>query len=133
MTSARRWVRATGKRPVTTSGAPASSTNPNTWASFKSIQRGAGDGYGVMLGDGLACWDLDHCFTGGVLEPWAADILSSIASPLWVEVSVSGSGLHVFVESPEAPGTRNGNVEFYSRERFIRVTGVRYEPRGGTC
>lgn len=132
MSSAHRWVRCVGKRPVTVTGAPASSTDPSTWDAFGAVQRGPGDGYGVMLGDGLACWDLDHCIIGGALEPWAADILSGIEDPLWVEVSVSGTGLHVFVEAPEAPGSRSGKVEFYSRGRFIRVTGVRYDARGGS-
>lgn len=113
-------------------GASASSTNESTWAGFKAAQGGAGDGFGVMLGDGLACWDLDHCITDGKIEPWAEQILSGIENPLWVEVSVSGTGLHIFVESPEAPGSRSGLVEFYSRERFIRVTGVKYDARGGS-
>ena len=113
-------------------GASASSTNESTWAGFKAVQGGAGDGFGVMLGDGLACWDLDHCITDGKIEPWAEQILSGIENPLWVEVSVSGTGLHIFVESPEAPGSRSGLVEFYSRERFIRVTGVKYDARGGS-
>lgn len=78
-----------------------------------------------MLGDGLGCWDLDHCFDGGRLVPWAAEALASIDSPLWVERSMSGEGLHVFVRAAEAPG-RRGRVEFYSRARFIAVTGDRF-------
>lgn len=79
-----------------------------------------------MLGGGLACWDLDHCLEGGVLAPWASEVLASIGSPLWVERSMSGTGLHVFVEAPEGPGRRRGGVEFYSRARFIAVTGDRF-------
>ena len=80
-----------------------------------------------MLGNGLACYDLDHALADGQLKPWARDILDRITEPvLFTEVSVSGEGLHVFVEAPEGRGSRravgDGGVEFYSRGRFIRVT-----------
>ena len=125
MTSERRWVRADGKRPVMVDGSPASSTDPSTWASWAEVQSGQGDGFGVMLGDGLGCWDLDDCLDGDRLAPWAAEILDE-ADPLHVERSVSGRGLHIFVDAVEGPGSRRGNVEFYSRGRFIRVTGDTY-------
>jgi len=124
MRGGRRWVRAAGKRPVQPGGAPASSTSPATWSAFADVQSGAGDGFGVMLGGGLACWDLDDCFVGGRLAGWARDALVGVV-PIYAERSVSGRGLHVFVEAPEGPGMRRGGVEFYSRARFIRVTGDR--------
>lgn len=128
LTQRRAWVRADGKRPVTTSGRPASSTDRSSWASFAEVRSSrAGDGFGVMLGDGLGCWDLDHCLDEeGVLAPWAREVLDGIGSPVWVERSMSGTGLHVFVLADEARGFRRGDVEFYSRHRFIRVTGDRF-------
>lgn len=107
-------------------GAPASSTSPVTWSSFSEVQSGAGDGFGVMLGGGLACWDLDDCFEGGRLAIWARKAIEGV-DPLFVERSMSGRGLHVFVEAPEGPGRKGGGVEFYSRARFIRVTGDRVD------
>lgn len=85
-----------------------------------------------MLGGGLGCYDLDHALDGGELKPWAREVLAGIAEHiLFAEVSVSGEGLHVFVEAPEGPGSRravgDGGVERYTRERFIRVTGDRWE------
>ncbi|MFV8317130.1 hypothetical protein [Mycobacterium sp. 23] len=47
-------------------------------------------------------------------------------SALWVERSMSGRGLHVFVHAPEEKGTVAEHVSFYSRGRFIAVTGDRY-------
>lgn len=125
MTDAPRWVRADGKRPVMPSGAPASSTNRSTWFSFSEVQRGSGDGFGVMLGDGLGCYDLDNALEDGVLKPWASDVVAAISEPIiHVERSVSGRGLHVFVELAEQKGTRravgDGAVEKYSYGRFIR-------------
>lgn len=120
MTDAARWVRADGKRPIRVDGRPASSTDPSTWSTFTDVQSGAGDGFGVMLGGGLGCWDLDDCFVDDRLASWAQRILDD-ADPLFVERSVSGRGLHIFVEAEEGPGSRRGNVEFYSCSRFIRA------------
>jgi len=127
--ASRRWVRADGKRPITITGAPASSTDPSTWSTYPEVlASSAGDGYGVMLGDGLACWDLDHCLDRGELAPWAREVLASIDSPLWVERSMSGEGLHVFVAGTEERGRRTHGVEYYARARFIRFTGDRFGP-----
>lgn len=120
-----RWVRADGKRPITPAGTPASSTNPSTWCSFDEAQQGAGDGYGIMLGGGLGCYDLDNAIESGVVKSWARDIIDAIEEPIvYVEKSVSGRGLHVFVELAEQRGTRrsvgDGSVEKYSYGRFIR-------------
>lgn len=81
----------------------------------------------MMLGGGLACYDLDNALEGEELKPWARDILDGITERvLFTEVSVSGEGLHVFAEAPEGRGSRravgDGGVEFYSRGRFIRTT-----------
>ena len=120
-----RWVRASGKRPVMVDGSAASSTNPVTWASFAEVQKSnAGDGFGVVLdGSGLGCYDFDDCFDGGVLKPAVRDFIAGIAYPIvYVERSVSGNGLHVFVEAEKQRGFRRDGVEFYSWGRFIRTT-----------
>ena len=120
-----RWVRASGKRPVMVDGSAASSTNPATWASFADVQKSnAGDGFGVVLdGSGLGCYDFDNCFDGGVLKPAVRDFIAGIAYPIvYVERSMSGNGLHVFVEAEKQRGFRRDGVEFYSWGRFIRTT-----------
>src|SRR5690625_3625179 len=119
-----RWVRASGKRPVMVDGSSASSTNPATWVSFAEVQSGAGDGFGVVLdGSGLGCYDFDNCFDGDVLKPAVREFIAGIAYPIvYVERSVSGNGLHVFVEAEKQRGFRSDGVEFYSWGRFIRMT-----------
>ena len=119
-----RWVRADGKRPVMVDGSAASSTNPATWASFAEVQSGAGDGFGVVLdGSGLGCFDFDNCFDNGELKPAVRDFIAGIACPIvYVERSVSGNGLHVFVEAEKQRGFRSDGVEFHSWGRFIRMT-----------
>ena len=118
------WVRALGKRPVMVDGSAASSTNPATWASFSVVQIGAGDGFGVVLdGSGLGCYDFDNCFIDGELKPAVRDFIAGISYPIvYVERSVSGNGLHVFVEAEKQRGFRRDGVEFYSWGRFIRMT-----------
>lgn len=122
--ASKRWVRAVGKRPVMVDGSSASSTNPATWASFAEVQGGAGDGFGVVLdGSGIGCYDFDNCFDGGVLRPAVRDYIDGIAYPIvYVERSVSGNGLHVFVEAEKQRGFRRDGVEFYTWGRFIRTT-----------
>ena len=118
------WVRAVGKRPVMVDGSAASSTNPATWASFAEVQKSnAGDGFGVVLdGSGLGCYDFDDCFDGGVLKPAVREFIAGIAYPIvYVERSMSGNGLHVFVEAEKQRGFRRDGVEFYSWGRFIRT------------
>ena len=117
-----RWVRAVGKRPIQCDGSPASSTDPDTWASYSEVMRSkAGDGYGIMLGDGLACWDFDHV---DLTSP-PAKAVELLSEAIYAEVSTSGHGLHVFVRSSE-PSFRRDGVEFYSHSRFIRMTGRRW-------
>ena len=77
-----------------------------------------------MLGGGIGCYELDHCVADGVIESWARKSVLGIPEEiLFSEFSLSGTGLHVFVKAEEAPGSRLGGVERYSRERFIRCTG----------
>lgn len=124
----RRWVCADGKRPIRPNGHPASSTDPSTWTNWEMVRQSrAGDGVGVMLGGGLGCYDLDH-----VTDAEVRDFLATVPEPvLYVERSMSGDGVHVFIEAPEGPGWRRVidgiSVERYTRQRFIRVTGDRLD------
>lgn len=117
-----RWARAAGKRPIMPDGSPASTTDPTTWSPYDMVVSGAGDGLGIMLGDGLACYDLDHCLGSDRMS----ELLDRVKEPIiFAEVSVSGAGLHIFVQSDAKSYKRDG-IEFYSHSRFIRMTGRRY-------
>ena len=133
-----RWVRHDRKRPVTPAGRPASSTDTATWSSLADVDASdAGDGIGFVLnGDGVACLDLDHCLLpDGSLEPWAANLLD-LVPPTWIEVSPSGTGLHVWGTATVGKGRmlkrpNGGAVEVYDRGRYITVTrnAFRRSPR----
>lgn len=120
-----RWAARDGKRPVQVDGRPASSTKSGTWCRYSDV---AGRPNGIMLGDGLGCWDLDGVIDErGRLHPEARFVLDRVgSSALWVERSMSGRGLHVFVSAPEAPAVVGDRVSFYSWGRFIAVTGDRW-------
>ena len=120
MVAAGRWVAADGKRPMTADGRAASSTDPSTWGPRADVAEGPN---GFMLGAGFACIDLDGCVgADGRVEPWARAILATVPDA-FVERSVSGRGLHIFGLLPEGPGRNLGRAEYYSKSRFIRVTG----------
>lgn len=119
----------------------ASSTNPNTWTTFskalakleKSGSKYAGVGICVRASDRLIFTDIDYCVDeDGQLNETALDILEHMPNQ-FVELSQSGSGLHIlsFGEIPRSfKNSRNG-VEMYDDKRFVALTGlaiVRGEP-----
>jgi primase-polymerase (primpol)-like protein len=133
LTDADRWVRRDARKaPLTTAGAFASSTNPDTWTSHaEAVASSAGIGLGFMLGDGFACIDLDHCLVDGTPTAAAAAYLEKYPGH-HIEVSPSGDGLHIWGTADPAAGTvtpqADGlSVERYSRERYMTVTGVVYQ------
>lgn len=128
MTDRTSWVRCVGKRPLTVDGGSASSADATTWSSFSEVQVGPGNGFGIMLGGGLGCYDLDS-----VSDESAARFIGTIVEPVvFVERSVSGKGVHVFVRMPESRGSvlrraDGSRVERYSFGRFIRTTGIEFK------
>src|SRR5260370_25766860 len=88
------------KIPIQKDGRAASSTDPATWCTFQeavdAYQSGVGDGVGLILVSPLCCVDLDHLREKetGELHPVAKEIVEAV--PGWTEVSVSGTGVHIF-------------------------------------
>lgn len=121
------WLRHSNKVPLTVHNFPASSTNPRSWSPFDRAQDSTvGDGLGFALnGEGIACIDLDHCLIDGVLLDWAQSIVDQCKGT-FIEVSRSGTGLHIFGHATVGAGRRRDGVEVYDRGRFIAVTGRRW-------
>jgi primase-polymerase (primpol)-like protein len=122
-----RWIRHRNKVPLTITGRPASSTNPLTWSSYADARRSVkGDGLGFVLnGDGIVCIDLDHCYDG--IPTAQAQAVLDLFPDTYVEVSPSGTGLHIWGFAPLLKGRRftlNGlSVEVYPSGRYMTVTG----------
>jgi hypothetical protein len=116
----------------------ASSTDPATWAVFDDAVeaysvlvarpadplRGPVAGIGVVLtlDRGITCIDLDRVLSAdGQLDVRAATVVERCDS--WTEVSPSGHGLHVFVLGGVPRALKGNQIEVYSGERYICVTG----------
>ena len=150
MKAKRQWVRwrletVNGKPtkvPYQVAGAKASSSDPNTWTDYQTALTGAvinrEQGVGFMFADGFAGIDLDGCRNPktGETKPWADDIIQSLDN-VYVEVSPSGTGLHIFMLSkvPGADKKFNLNpeigfgkaaIEIYDERRYFTVTGNSY-------
>lgn len=107
---------------------PASSTNPDTWASFEdalwAVENGYYDYLGFVFNDnGIVGIDLDDALAHDGISPVAVDIFEACRS--YTEVSKSGEGLHLFVmgDIPFKGKNNLAGVEIYKTARFFIMTG----------
>ncbi|MDR0531356.1 MAG: hypothetical protein LBG83_04745 [Oscillospiraceae bacterium] len=115
---------ATGKR--------ASASNPATWGTLAEAMTCAdkynysGVGFVFTRESGIVGVDIDHCLdTQGQPNEIAADILSHLP-PTYIEISPSGTGLHIFLRGVlPLGGNRNAKngVEMYNNARYFTMTG----------
>ena len=107
--------------PFQTNGRAASSTNELTWNDFESVVLES-DKIGFCLGGGFVGIDLDDCFDGAELKPWAREIVETLDS--YTELSPSGRGVHIIARGELPSGRRKvAGVEMYNSGRYLTVTG----------
>jgi primase-polymerase (primpol)-like protein len=132
-----RWT----KVPKALAGHRASSTNPRHWSSFDDVlaryQSGCGAGIGFITtrDDGYTLIDCDHVIdlTSGAVAPWAWELVQAAHRErgTYVEVSVSRSGLHIFVRGKRVfdgikkPVGTDQALEIYTHSRFFTMSGWR--------
>lgn len=128
------WVCANnGSKVPMQANAPyaASSTNPDTWASFEdalwAVEHGYYDYLGFVFNDnGIVGIDIDDGFNEfGCVSNLAYDIITLCTS--YTEKSKSGRGFHIFVKG-DVPFKGKNNlagVEVYKTARFFIMTGDR--------
>ena len=111
-------------------GRRASTTDSRTWRPFlealEAYQEHGYDGLGFVLssGDPYVAIDFDNCRnreTGEVAER-VLELISRFES-CYVEVSPSGTGLHLITRGRLRDGTKKGDYEVYGQERFVTMTG----------
>lgn len=115
------------------SGQRASSTDPETWCSYEQAaarlerERDKFNGLGVAIkeGSGLVFIDLDHVVdVDGTLSDFAAGVLERFPDA-YVELSQSGSGLHIFCRGTVPRSFRDSHLglEVYDSKRYAAITG----------
>jgi primase-polymerase (primpol)-like protein len=125
------------------SGKYAKSNDPSTWSSFDealaAFERGGYDGPGFCLTSPYVGIDLDGCHDpGGVIEPWAEEIIRELDS--YSELSPSGTGVRVIVKGDLPDGGRqkefgdrpHHGIGLYdaARGRYLTMTGERIGGNG---
>ena len=117
------------KMPCTVKGAPASSSNPQTWTDFFSVQdaynKGGFSGVGFIFnGSDLMGIDIDDCRSeDGTLSDFAKEILENVQG--YAEVSPSGTGIKIFTRADieKAHVDHSIGLEIYNKGRYFTVTG----------
>ena len=114
----------------------ASSTNPDTWASFEDALLAVENGYYDYLGfvfndNGIVGIDIDEGFdSDGSVSELTRDIVYKCRS--YTEQSKSGRGFHIFVKGdiPFKGKNNLAGVEMYKTARFFIMTGEMAAPWG---
>ena len=125
------------KVPYKNTAQHASSTKSETWTTFKEATEYISkfpksfDGIGYVFKKDIIGIDLDHCINeDGSITIWAQKIIDLF--PSYIEISPSGSGLHIFIYCPVIfKGAKDyveqGDIERYCNGRYFTVTGNIYK------
>lgn len=121
------------KKPVSVqTGYTCDHTDPANWSSFDEAARfvaaGHADGIGFEFTENDPFWflDIDGALQGSQWSPLSQQLLNLTAGAA-IEVSSSGTGLHVFGSGPVPDhGCKNQalGLEFYTSGRFVALTGI---------
>lgn len=116
----------------------AKSTDEATWSDFKTAVEAVnhetpGIGFVLTTGDPFVAIDIDDCRNPETMEieDWALDIVDRFDS--FTQISVSNTGLHVFVKANGVPNDwknkkeHEKELEIYDWGRFLAMTGHRLE------
>jgi hypothetical protein len=114
-------------------GKVASAHDPAIWTDSATAEATAaawggewGVGFVFTESDPFFFLDIDSCLVDGAWSPLATGLCGAL-SGCAVEVSASGTGLHIFGSGkPPVHGCRNAELglEFYSSGRFVALTGA---------
>ena len=126
----KRW----SKLPLQITGQSASSTNPNTWSDFLTVQatyeknpnQFSGVGFVFSDEDNLIGVDLDDCYDAD-LNSFTNVALQQIATSIdgYMEVSPSGTGVKIFTRGnlKSAHVDHSIGFEAYPNGRYFTITG----------
>ena len=124
---------------------PGSTNIPNTCGTFAQAYKAAhanNGGIGILLGTrigdhALVGIDVDTCFSGKQMQPWAQEVLERFYS--YTEISPSGTGFKIFALT-KIQGSRNTTskmvgaegkhppaVDIFFHGKYFTLTGQTYE------
>jgi primase-polymerase (primpol)-like protein len=109
----------------------ASTTDLLTWSPFEeayaAYEDGKHDGIGFVFcsADPFVGIDFDDCRDPdtGEVDPQVLEYVEGFEKR-YVEVSVSGTGVHLITRGKIKGGTKKGGREIYDQDRFFALTGV---------
>lgn len=112
-------------------GRRASTTDLMTWAAFEEavaafeLGKYAGIGFVFCSAHPFAGIDFDDCRNPetGEVDLSVLEYISKFEDR-YVEVSVSGTGIHLITRGKIKGGARKGNYELYDQDRYFCMTGV---------
>lgn len=117
--------------PIT--GYGASSTNPAHWGTYEQSRAFAdanamsGIGFVFTERDPFFFLDIDKAWDGSKWSMIATELCARVAG-VGVEISQSGTGLHLIGRGAFPPEHRNKNIplglELYTKERFVALTDI---------
>lgn len=121
----------TDKFPINSQGQVVDAHDPTNWLTEPTAQAllasGIGHGIGFVFteADPFFFLDIDGAAVGGEWSPIAVQLCHQFAG-CFVEVSHSGTGLHIIGSAPPIEhGTRNQShgLELYTKLRYVALTG----------
>lgn len=120
----------TDKFPIhPTTGAVSNAHDPDIWLIHdQALSSGLGEGVGFVFTeqDPFFFLDVDGAYDGVAWSPKATELCAMFPG-CFIEVSHSGTGLHIIGSAPDAPlhGTRCNEygLELYTKGRFVALTG----------
>lgn len=128
------------KVPKTVRGRNADPVDPDTWSTLEQAEAAlpnliplpkykddpSAKGVGLVIGAPYLALDVDKCYDGKEVEPWARDLIAKIPKT-YAELSPSRRGFHFWYRCSDWPkvpdGIRSPKVEVYARKRYFTVTG----------
>ena len=121
------WEKGT-KIPLTTKGTRASSTDPETWASYEEVKKSS-DRVGVVFTPEktLLGIDIDHCVENGKIKHEKEALIHSLIekADTHTEFSPSGTGLHLYIHLTEPlklESNKKAPFEVYTEGRYFTYT-----------
>ena len=108
----------------------AMSTEPNTWADFQTAVANKGEfgiGFVLPLDGSMTMIDLDHCVENDKLSNFARSIVERFRDT-YMELSQSGTGIHIFVKGNVPTAVKTKEIEIYSSKRYCAMTGNSLRP-----